>query len=80
VFVDIHIDALAAELYPLHGEAEALLGCGFTPELDLAAGSDDALPRESLKGSVAEQAGDGSVIERIAGGRRRPCRRWRPCL
>jgi hypothetical protein len=68
VFVDFHVDALAAKLYALHREAEALLGCSFAPELDFAAGADDALPGKALKGSVAEQAGDGSVIEGIACG------------
>jgi hypothetical protein len=68
VFVELHVDALAAELYAFHGEAEALLGCGFTAEFDFASSPDDALPGEALHWSVTEQAGDGSVVERITGG------------
>jgi hypothetical protein len=44
VFVDVHIDALAAELYAFDAEAEALFGCSFAFEFDLAAGAYDALP------------------------------------
>jgi hypothetical protein len=54
VFVDFHVDALAAELYSLDAEEEALFGCGFAPQLDLASGTYDALPGESLKRGVAE--------------------------
>ena len=66
VLVELHVDALAAKLYSLDAEAKALFGRSFTPEFDLAAGADDALPGESLKWSVAEQLCDGSVVERIA--------------
>jgi len=70
VFVEFHVDAFASKLHAFHGEAEALFGCSFSAELDLAADSDDALPREALEGSVAEQAGHGTVVERIACGGR----------
>jgi hypothetical protein len=30
VFVEVHVDALAAKLYFLDAEAKALFGCGFT--------------------------------------------------
>jgi hypothetical protein len=30
VFVEVHVDALAAKLYALDAEAKALFGCGFT--------------------------------------------------
>jgi len=44
VLVEFHVDALAAKVDALHGQAKALLGCGVTAEFDLAAGADDALP------------------------------------
>jgi hypothetical protein len=66
VFVDLHVDTLAAKLYALDAEAKALFGRSFASQLDLATGADDALPGESLKWSVTEQLCYGSVIERIA--------------
>jgi hypothetical protein len=45
VFVNFHVDALAAKPDSLHGEAETLLGCGLAAKLDFTADSDDALPR-----------------------------------
>jgi hypothetical protein len=45
VFIDFHIDPLASKLYALHAEPKALFRCGFTPELDFATGTHDALPR-----------------------------------
>jgi hypothetical protein len=31
VFVEVHVDAVASELYALDAEAQALFGSGFTP-------------------------------------------------
>ena len=44
MFIDIHVDAFAAELYAFDAETEALFSCGFASELDFAPGTDDALP------------------------------------
>jgi hypothetical protein len=45
VFMDLHVDTLASKLDALHGEAKALFCCGFTPQLDFASSTHDALPR-----------------------------------
>lgn len=66
MFVEFHVDSLAAKLYVLHGEAKALFGCGVSAEFDLAASADDALP---WQGDVAAQElCDRSMVEGIAGG------------
>jgi hypothetical protein len=66
VFVDFHVDALAAELYALETESEPLFGCGFAFQLDLATCTDDALPGQSVKRRATQQLGHRSVIQRIA--------------
>jgi hypothetical protein len=53
VFVEIHVDAFAAEFYAFHGEPETLLGCGFEAEFDLAADADYALPGKRADGWCA---------------------------
>jgi len=68
VLVLRHVDAPAAKLDSLHSETEALFGCGFATQLDLAARSDDALPGKSVRRIGAQQAGDGPMVERVACG------------
>jgi hypothetical protein len=65
VFVEVHVDAFAAEFDAFDAEAKALFGCCLASQLDLAAGADDALPGQSLKGGFAKQMCDRAMVERI---------------
>ena len=66
VFIEFHVDALAAKVDAFHGEAKPLFGCGVPVEFDLPSRANDALP---WQGDVAAQElCDRSMVERIAGG------------
>jgi hypothetical protein len=68
VFVCLHVDASAAERYSFHGEPKPLFEGSLARQLDLASGAHDAVPREQGRQLCPQQAGHGTVIERIAGG------------
>jgi hypothetical protein len=54
--VRFHVDSSAAEAHALGFQAEALLDGGVAGEFDLAAGSKDALPGQSI--TAAQNGGD----------------------
>src|SRR5262245_49578700 len=56
-----HVDALAEETDAFHLEPHALLQAGLELQLDLAAGADDALPRQ-VPMTLPEKRGDVPVM------------------
>ncbi len=64
----VHVDAVVAEVDTFELEAGALFGCGWRGKLDVATGADDAVPGELVGWVGAKEAGDGSMVEGVAGG------------
>jgi hypothetical protein len=62
------IDELALKLDAFHFKKQALFRRGARAGFDFAAGADHSLPGKGVKRIGAKEAGDGSVIKRIAGG------------
>lgn len=62
------VDALAGKCDAFEFKTEALFHRGIEAKFNLAAGAEHALPGKRVGRIVAQKAGDGAVIERVAGG------------
>ncbi len=62
MFAGHHVDKLAEEFYSFELEPFALFERGGSPEFDVSARADDAMPRKSVCRVAPQEAGDSAVV------------------